>query len=104
MEVKVAAEEVAAAVGERATWRGVRARLAPWCGLGLRCRRPLPVVFAGWWGSTAVSHKRSCIIIAAMLKTPLDMPAARPYVFGRSVPPALCGTFPGLEYVSTIDG
>ncbi len=26
------------------------------------------------------------------------------YVFGRSVPPALCGTFPGLEYVSTIDG
>ncbi len=64
VEVKVAAEEVAVAVGERATWRGVRARLAPWCGLGLRCRRPLPVVFAGWVGldgcfSQTVLHHHS---------------------------------------------
>ncbi len=65
--VEVAAEEVAwprqpaaevggcttSPWGSRATWRGVRARLALWCGLGLRCRRLLPVVFAGWVGLDA---------------------------------------------------
>jgi hypothetical protein len=69
VEVKVAAEEVVwprqpaaevrrlyyVAVGEPGYVEGVRAttRLAPWCGLGLRCRRLLPVVFAGWVGLDA---------------------------------------------------
>ncbi len=69
VEVKVAAEEVVwpqqpaaevrrlyyVAVRGPGYVEGVRAttRLAPWCGLGLRCRRPLPVVFAGWVGLNA---------------------------------------------------
>ncbi len=32
-------------------WASIR--LAPWCGLGLRCRRLLPVVFVGWVGLDA---------------------------------------------------
>ncbi len=63
VEVKVVAEEVVwprqpaaevrrlyyVAVREPGYVEGVRAttRLALWCGLGLRCRRLLPVVFAG---------------------------------------------------------
>ena len=67
VEVKVAAEEVAwpqrpvaevrwlhyVAMGEPGYVEGVRARLAPWCGLELRCRTLFPVVFAGWVGLDA---------------------------------------------------
>jgi hypothetical protein len=57
----------------------------------------------------AVSHENAGLALAATLKTPLDMStrASRPiqiYAFGRSISPALCGMFPGLEYVFTIDG
>ncbi len=80
--VEVAAEEVVwpqqpvaevrrlyyVAVGEPGYVEGVRARLASWCGLGLRCRRPLPVVFAGWVGLNATGARQMARPISASLR------------------------------------
>ena len=54
-----------------AMWRGVRARLASWCGLGLRCRTLLPVVFAGWVGLDAAEVVVAWLIAATCYAEPV---------------------------------
>ena len=86
-------------------------RTAPYCGESMfAARLPWPLrLLRHTRGRRCFSQeRRSCTILAATLKTPLDMStrATRPiqiYAFGRSISPALCGMFPGLEYVFTID-
>jgi hypothetical protein len=86
-------------------------RTAPYCGESrFAARLPWPLrLLRRTRGRRCFSQeRRSCTILAATLKTPLDMSIRATWpvqlnAFGSSISQALCGVFPGLEYVFTTD-